>query len=150
MLTLADALKTAKYSGPLIGIFAAPDTVFQKINNTPPYSTLRSAAFPTDGTPLADAVTAAGASLSDANASSYFGQEFAAATVLLAALRKCGAKCDTDQFVKAVDAVVPFTVPLNGLLGPMTFNKTVATYPVGLAQMGASQKVELVGGNLSS
>ncbi len=150
MITIADALKTANFSGKLVNLIPSTDRVFKQINNTPSFSSLRVTNFPTEGTPLAQAVTAAGASLSDANGSFYFGQEFAAATFLVAVLRKCGATCSTDAFVKTVTDYGPFTVPLNGLFGPMTFNKTVAVYPASVASLASSGQVELVGGTLSS
>ncbi len=148
MLTMADALKTARYAGQLVSVQSVTDRVFQVINNSPGFSSLREVQFPTAGTPLASAVTAAGASLTDASGSGYFGQEFAAATYLVATLRKCGAKCSADQFPKAVTSVGSFTVPLNGLLGPIKFdNSTVATYPAGMVQLQAG-KVAFVPPNL--
>ncbi|ODU04531.1 MAG: hypothetical protein ABS81_09690 [Pseudonocardia sp. SCN 72-86] len=136
-IVMNGALKTAGFDGKFLSIVSATDATFAKIAN-PDFISMRNAAFPLPGTPLGAAVQESGASLDDANASSYFGQEFAAATALVDTLRKCGDDCTADKFASTVSAYGDYTVPLDGLYGPMKFDPRVATMPVTIFRWDAA------------
>ncbi len=148
MIVMNQALKTANFGGKYLSILSATDAALSKVDSDS-FLSMRNVNFPTEGSPLGDAVVAAGASLSDANASGYFGQEFAAASALIQTLRKCGNDCNADEFTKTVSGFGPYTIPLNALLGTMEFTPREATMPVGVFRWDASSgKTVQVGSDL--
>jgi branched-chain amino acid transport system substrate-binding protein len=112
---VAKALITAGYKGPIgAGFAGSTDSSFKQVSS-PQYFALR---FVKEASPGTEQYKAAQSyRFGDVARNAYFGQGWAAAQLLAAALKSCDFPCSHDALIKATDALGTFTVP-----GDVTFS----------------------------
>ena len=112
---IMNALKTAGYTGYVLGSQGADDTAtITKIAN-PQYSAVRVATVPEPGDSLSQIASSFGLSTTGA----YFTQGWLVAYMAINALMKCTATCSTSDFEGAANSLGSFTVPQNVAFGPL-------------------------------
>jgi branched-chain amino acid transport system substrate-binding protein len=115
----SSSLKTAGFTGPILGTYgAADDATIEKINN-PLYLAYRDAVAPSSSDPLWNITQQAGQPTAD-TASPYFGIGYSMVYVVKTAMSGCGSSCSISSIQQVLQSTI-INVPNDALVGPIKF-----------------------------
>lgn len=117
-VVIVKALRTAGFTGPVLGAEGASDNTTFSTLKDPTYYADRIANTPAAGDTMATAAQKYGF----ATAGSYFGIGWSDAYIISATLARCGSPCSTSSFESSIQALGSYTVPGDALFGPVVFN----------------------------
>src|SRR5262249_13888509 len=120
-VTVAKALLTAGFTGPIISTEGQnADSLLKAVSN-PQFLVVREAHTPATTDKLYKNAVAAGVS-GDLTANPWFGKDYAGLWAVANGLAKSGDTCTATKFTWSLQSLGKFTIPNNALLGPVDYS----------------------------